>query len=271
MNIYLYYAALGIYLASTFVYALSLAADKSRLEKPGYYLLAAGFVVHFISALARYFEAGYTPITNIYESLSFLALCVAGFYIYIRRAYRVQMVGSIIAPLVSLIVIMSLNFPSEIKPLIPVLRSAWLPVHAVLSFLGNGIFVVGFFISLLYLVIEKEIKRKKSFPFSARFPSLETLDRINYRCMSLGFPFLTAGIITGSIWAGFAWGSYWRWDPKETWSLITWIVYAILFHNRLALGWRGRKTAYMMILGFFLVLFTFLGVSFLLQGKHTYM
>jgi ABC-type transport system involved in cytochrome c biogenesis permease subunit len=88
--------------------------------------------------------------------------------------------------------------------------------------------------------------------------------------MSLGFPFLTAGIITGSIWAGFAWGSYWRWAPKATWSLITWIVYAILFHNRLALGWRGRRTAYMMILGFLLVLFTFLGVNFLLKGLHTY-
>lgn len=270
MNIYLYHIALGLYLASTFVYALSLASNKPAFERPGYYILAAAFAVHFISVVARYFEAGYTPITNIYESLSFLALCIAGFFIYIRRVYQVHMIGSIIAPLVSLIVIMSLNFPTEIKPLVPALRSAWLPVHAVLSFVGNGIFVVGFFISILYLVVEKEIKRKKSFLFSEKFPSLATLDRINYRCMSLGFPFLTAGIITGSIWAGFAWGSYWRWDPKETWSLITWIVYAILFHNRLALGWRGKKTAYMMILGFLLVLFTFLGVSFLLKGQHTY-
>ncbi|OPY04683.1 MAG: Cytochrome c biogenesis protein CcsA [Syntrophorhabdus sp. PtaB.Bin184] len=270
MNVYLYNTALGLYLASTLVYAVSLASNRPRFEKPGYYLLAAAFVVHFASTVARFFEAGYTPITNIYESLSFLALCIAGFFIYIRKAYRVEMVGSIIAPLVTLIVIMSLGFPSEIRPLIPALRSAWLPVHTVLSFLGNGIFVVGFFISILYLLIEKEIKRKRSFPFSDRFPSLETLDRINYRCMSLGFPFLTAGIITGSIWAGFAWGSYWRWDPKETWSLITWIVYAILFHNRLALGWRGRRTAYMMILGFLLVLFTFLGVNFLLKSLHAY-
>jgi cytochrome c-type biogenesis protein CcsB len=89
--------------------------------------------------------------------------------------------------------------------------------------------------------------------------------------MSYGFPFLTVGIISGSIWAGFAWGSYWSWDPKETWSLITWIVYAILIHNRLAIGWRGRKTAYLMIAGFISILFTFFGVNFLIGGLHSYM
>ncbi len=271
MNIYLVYTALGFYLASTLIYALSLAFNKPFLERPGYYGIMTGFTVHFAGVVTRYFEAGYTPITNIYESLSFLSLCIAGFFIYIRRVYRVEMIGSIIAPLVSLIIIMSLNFPSDIKPLLPALRSAWLPVHTIFSFIGNGIFIVGFFVSLLYLIVEKEIKKKKSFLFSEKFPSLSTLDRINYRCMSLGFPFLTAGIITGSIWAGFAWGSYWRWDPKETWSLITWIVYAILFHNRLALGWRGKRTAYMMILGFVLIVFTFLGVNFLLKGNHAYM
>jgi cytochrome c-type biogenesis protein CcsB len=119
--------------------------------------------------------------------------------------------------------------------------------------------------------LERGIKKKRFSPISTRFPSLEALDLINYRCMSYGFPFLTIGIITGSIWAGMAWGSYWNWDPKETWSLITWIVYAILIHNRLTIGWRGRKTAYMMILGFFSILFTFLGINFILGGLHSYL
>ncbi len=270
MNIYLVYTALGFYLASTLIYALGLAFNKPVLERPGFYGLTTGFIVHFASVLMRYFEAGYTPITNLYESLSFLSLCIAGFFIYIRRIYGVPMIGCIIAPLVSLIVIMSFNFPNEIRPLVPALRSVWLPIHTIFSFVGNSIFIVGFIISLIYLVVEREIKKKRSFFFSEKFPSLSTLDSINYRCMSLGFPFLTAGIITGSVWAGFAWGSYWGWDPKETWSLITWIVYAILFHNRLALGWRGKRTAYMMILGFGLIVFTFLGVNFLLKGNHTY-
>jgi cytochrome c-type biogenesis protein CcsB len=105
---------------------------------------------------------------------------------------------------------------------------------------------------------------------SRRLPSLETLDRINYKCTSYGFPLLTLGIITGSLWAELAWGSYWNWDPKETWSLITWIVYAILLHNRLAIGWRGRKTAYLMIAGFVSVLITFIGVSLFMGGLHSY-
>lgn len=271
MNVYLLYTALGFYLLSTLVYALSLALNRPSLARPAYYSILMAFLVHFSSVITRYLEAGYTPITNIYESLSFLSLCIAGFFVYIRRVYRVPMIGCIIAPLVSFIAILSLNFPSEIRPLVPALNSAWLPVHTILSFIGNSIFIVGFFISLVYLAVEREIKKKRAFFFSEKFPSLSTLDRINYRCMSLGFPFLTAGIITGSIWAGFAWGSYWRWDPKETWSLITWIVYAILFHNRLALGWRGKRTAYMMILGFVLIVFTFLGVNFLLKGNHAYL
>ena len=270
MNVYMHYAALACYLLSTFAYAAYLTWNRHHIERTAHYLLAAGFLLHFASALARYFEAGYAPITNLYESLSFLALCIAGFLLYIKKVYGAHIIGSVITPLISLIMIISYSFPSEVKPLAPALQSAWLPFHTVFTFLGNGVFFFGFFISLLYLMTEKEIKSKRGFLFSGRFPSLATLDSINYRCMSLGFPFLTAGIITGSIWAGFAWGSYWSWDPKETWSLITWIVYAILLHNRLVLGWQGRKTAYMMILGFFLILFTFLGVNFILKGMHTY-
>jgi cytochrome c-type biogenesis protein CcsB len=156
------------------------------------------------------------------------------------------------------------------KPLSPMLSSYWLPIHTSFAFVGNAIFFAGFLVSIVYLLIEKGIKRKKMREISGRFPSLETLDHINYKCMSFGFPFLTLGIITGSLWAELAWGSYWNWDPKETWSLITWIVYAVVIHNRLAIGWRGRRTAYMMIAGFVSVLITFIGVSFFLGGLHSY-
>jgi cytochrome c-type biogenesis protein CcsB len=224
-----------------------------------------------LSTLIRYIQAGYTPITNIHESLSFLSLCVAGFFLFLKRLYKISILGSVIVPALSLILIWSFAFPSEIKPLPPILHSYWLPVHTIFAFIGNSIFFVSFFVSLLYLLLERGIKKKSFSPISTRFPSLETLDLINYRCMSYGFPFLTIGIITGSIWAGMAWGSYWNWDPKETWSLITWIVYAILIHNRLTKGWRGRKTAYMMILGYFSILFTFLGINFILGGLHSYL
>jgi len=151
------------------------------------------------------------------------------------------------------------------------LNSFWLPIHTSLAFVGNAVFFAGFLISIVYLIVERGIKKKKrSGGVSGRLPSLEALDHINYKCMSYGFPLLTLGIITGSLWAEMAWGSYWSWDPKETWSLITWIVYAILIHNRLTIGWRGRKTAYMMIAGFISVIFTFTGVNLFIGGLHSY-
>jgi cytochrome c-type biogenesis protein CcsB len=266
----LLYVALFLYLASTFCYMASLASGKKGLERPAYYLLVSGFGVHIISLFLRYFIAGYTPITNLHESLSFFALCTAGFFVFLRRVYRIEALGIVFLPVLSVMLISAFAVPTDIKPLSPMLRSYWLPIHTSFAFIGDAIFFAGFLVSIVYLIIERRIKRKKMHNVSGRFPSLETLDRINYKCMSYGFPFLTLGIITGALWAELAWGSYWNWDPKETWSLITWIVYAILIHNRLTIGWRGRKTAYMMIAGFVSVLVTFIGVNLFIGGLHSY-
>lgn len=271
MKVLIFYSALFCYLLSALSYLVYLIYNKKTVERSGHYTLLAAFFIHLASVVFRYLQAGHTPITNMFESLSFFALCIAGFFLYLKRAYAISSLGCIVLPAVSLLLIWALSYPTDIRPLPVILESYWLPVHTTFSFLGNAIFFVSFLVSIIYVIAEREIKRKKSLLFSARFPSLETLDSINYRCMSYGFPFLTVGIISGSIWAGFAWGSYWSWDPKETWSLITWIVYAILIHNRLAIGWRGRKTAYLMIAGFISILFTFFGVNFLIGGLHSYM
>ncbi|OPY61945.1 MAG: Cytochrome c biogenesis protein CcsA [Syntrophorhabdaceae bacterium PtaU1.Bin034] len=264
------YIVLALYLVSTFCYMSFLINARKGFAKLGYYFLILGFVLHLVSLLLGYMSAGYTPITNLHESLSFFALCTAGFFIFLKRIYRIEVLGSIFLPVVSVVLISALTVPAGIRPLPPVLKSYWLPIHTGFAFIGNAIFFSGFLISIVYLIIERGIKRKKIRSISGRFPSLETLDRINYKCMSYGFPFLTLGIITGSLWAELAWGSYWSWDPKETWSLITWIVYAILIHNRLAIGWRGRRTAYMMIVGFVSVVVTFLGVNLFIGGLHSY-
>jgi cytochrome c-type biogenesis protein CcsB len=271
MMVIFFSIALGLYLLSTIFYLLFLAIDRKNIELVGHCTLLGGFIIHFFSTIVRYVQAGYTPITNLHESLSFFSLCIAGFFLFLKQTYKISILGSIIVPVLSLLLIWALTLPSDIKPLPPILQSYWLPIHTIFAFLGNSIFFVSFFVSLLYLILERGIKRKKFSPMSTRFPSLEALDSINYRCMSYGFPFLTIGIITGSLWAGMAWGSYWNWDPKETWSLITWIVYAILIHNRFTIGWRGRKTAYMMIVGFFSILFTFIGINFIIGGLHSYL
>ena len=267
----LLYGTLLLYLLSALLYLIFIATYKRGLERAGNYFLLAAFLLHLLTVIARYTQTGYTPITTFFESLSFFSLCMTGFFIFLMRSYRVEALGALVVPVVCLMLIWALTFPAEIRPLPPILKSYWLPIHAVFAFLGNAVFFTGFLVSLVYLMVEKKIKTKKVHSLSPLYPSLESLDLVNYKCMSYGFPFLTIGIVTGSIWAQYAWGSYWNWDPKEIWSLITWIVYAILIHNRLTIGWRGRKTAYLMILGFLSVTVTFLGVSFLLGGLHSYM
>jgi cytochrome c-type biogenesis protein CcsB len=265
----LLYLSLGLYLASSGFYLISLS--RPSLRKGAFFFLLTGLAAHFGATLVRYLQAGYTPITNLHESVSFFTLCLAAFFVYLRSFYRASILGVIVLPVLSALVLWVLTIPGSVGPLPPVLQSIWLPVHTISAFLGNAIFFMGFLVSIVYLGAERCIKNKKNDSVLPGLPSLETLDLINYRCMSFGFPLLTVGIMSGSIWAAYAWGSYWSWDPKETWSLITWIVYAILIHNRLAIGWRGRRTAYMMILGFISVLVTFLGVNLFIGGLHSYL
>jgi cytochrome c-type biogenesis protein CcsB len=158
----------------------------------------------------------------------------------------------------------------EPQQLNPILDSWWFPVHVTLAFLGNAVFAVAFIAGIMYLLQERMLKSKKFSGLFFRLPSLDTLDSINYRCLTLGFPLMTMGIVSGAVWANSALGSYWRWDPKETWALITWFLYAALLHGRLAIGWRGRKAALLAIIGFFCLLFTFIGVNLLLSGFHSY-
>ncbi len=270
MTVFMLYPALACYLAATFCFESLLIRTQKRIEHAAFAFLVIGFAVHLVALLLRYFVAGYTPITSLHESLSFFALCTAGFFLFLRSVYKIDGLGAIFLPAVSILLLAALAISGDVRPLPPVLRSYWLPVHTVFAFIGNAIFLAGFLVSLVYLVMERSIKKKTMHGVTHRFPSLETLDRVNYKCMSYGFPFLTIAIITGSIWAQLAWGSYWNWDQKEIWSLITWIVYAILIHNRLAIGWRGRRTAYMMIAGFVSVLVTFVGVNLFLGGLHSY-
>jgi len=155
----------------------------------------------------------------------------------------------------------------EIHALMPALQSSWLGFHVSTAIIAYGSFGVAFGVSMVYIF---EHKLQSSTFASAHFPEKKTLDLINYRAVSLGFLFLTLCMITGAIWAKRAWGSYWSWDPKETWSLITWIIYSIYLHLRLNKGWEGKKTAVFAAVGFICVIFTYIGVNTLLSGLHSY-
>jgi cytochrome c-type biogenesis protein CcsB len=270
MNMYFFQAALFIYLMGTgasLAYLISLRKGLSRL---GIFSLTLGFIVHSLALVSRYGEAGHTPITNLHESLSFFAWSIVGIYLILFFKYRLDVLSAFISPVAAVLIILASLFPKEIIPVAPVLDSFWLPIHVILALLGDAMFAFCFVASVMYLIQERQIKSKKIGPFYYRLPGLKVLDDLSYRCLTFGFPLLTMGIITGSVWAESAWGSYWSWDPKETWSLITWFLYAALLHGRLTVGWRGRKAAIFSILGFAVLVFTFLGVNLLLSGLHSY-
>jgi cytochrome c-type biogenesis protein CcsB len=270
MNVLFFQLTLGFYLGGTIAYLIYLLSSHERAAWAGRLLLGVGFCFHCLAFVLRYIEAGHTPVVNLHESLSFFAWMVVGFFLLLRYRYKVEMLGAFVSPLALLVVIGAAALPKEILPLPPALRSWWLPIHVTFAFLGDAIFALAFCAGLIYLIQERLVKSKGVGALSGRLPSLEVLDEINYRALTIGFPLLTIGIVTGAVWAEYAWGSYWSWDPKETWSLITWLLYAALLHQRLTVGWRGKKAAIMAIAGFGAVLFTFLGVNLLTKGLHTY-
>jgi cytochrome c-type biogenesis protein CcsB len=181
-----------------------------------------------------------------------------------------MVLGSFIAPLAACLMIISSTIPGAEVHVKPIFRSAWLTIHVGTIFVGNGLFAMTFVAAIMYLIQESQIKNKRLGSLYSRLPSLETLDAINYYALMYGFPFLTMGMISGAIYAQYALGSYWRWDPKEVWSLITWLFYAALLHERLAVGWRGRRAAIMTIVAFSILIFTFVGASLWLSDYHSF-
>jgi cytochrome c-type biogenesis protein CcsB len=152
----------------------------------------------------------------------------------------------------------------------PLLRGGWIYVHIPLVILSMASLSIAFISSLMYLIQEQQLKSKHPAFFYHRLPSLEVCDEISYKSLWAGFFLLTLGILTGMVWSKYLRGVYWSWDYKEIWSVITWTLYALLLHGRMLAAWRGRKAAYLAILGFALMLFTFIGVTTIFQSYHTY-
>lgn len=264
MNVWILELGAAVYLAATVLHLVYLATQRPVIDTWGRRATWAGFGVHTLGLLVRFLEAGYTPVTSLHESLSFFAWCIVGVYLAVQLRYRVPALGGFVSPVALVFVLAAVSLGGEIAPLNPALQSFWLPIHVILLFLGDGAFALAAAAAVMYLIQERQLKRKKLSGWFNRLPSIDVLDELNYRCLTIGFPLLTLGIITGSVWAQQAWGTYWSWDPKETWSLITWLLYAALLHGRLTVGWRGRRAAIWALVGFASVLFTFLGVNYVL-------
>ena len=207
----------------------------------------------------------------MYESLNFFSAAIVLAYLIVEHRFSNRAFGVFILPVVFVLMAFSSlpTTPKDIVPLIPALQSQWLVWHVVLSFIGEAAFAVAFGSGIMYLLRE----RAAAGSFAARtFPDARTLDLVTYRAVAIGFPIFTLGaLVFGAVWAKYAWGDYWTWDPKETWALITWIVYALFLHARIIQGWKGRVTALIAVVGFLATLFTLFGVNYLLSGLHSYM
>jgi cytochrome c-type biogenesis protein CcsB len=256
------------YMLSAAAYLAYFFIQKNPLQRAGFFLILAGFVFHTASIVMDFVRQGHIPVSNLRETISFAGWAVAGVFLVLQSRYRLKVLGMVAAPFVALIMIVASQLPDSPAQTTEVFQHFWLIAHVTAIFLGEAAFALACGVGILYLSQERSIKKKKNRFFLKRLPSLELLDSTGYACIVFGFTMLTLGLITGLVYAKAIWGRFWSWDPKEVWSGISWLFYAALLHERLTVGWRGRKSAIMAIIGFAFLVFTFLGVNLLMEGHH---
>ena len=293
----------GILLFSMTIYWVSLSffKEKNNVVYIGRTSAIIANLLLFFILGSRWIVAGYFPLSNLYESLLFLTWTLLTIYLYVESKTKSKLMGAVLIPVALLINgFANLTLSPDMQkasPLVPALQSNWLMMHVSMMMLSYATLIMGSLLCILFLVISKyqevdlQIVDESSLPlynvmldyyetklFSpsdeiselGKLKLLQSLDNWSYRIIGLGFPFLTIGIIAGGVWANEAWGSYWSWDPKETWALITWIIFATYLHSRITKGWEGKKTAILGGLGFFIIWICYLGVNFLGKGLHSY-
>lgn len=266
------------YLLSSILYIAILVFKTPRVGAIATGFTVVAWLIQTFGIGLRWAESyqmgiGHAPLTNMYESVVFFAWTIIIFYLGIEWKFKTKIIGAFAVPLAFLAMAyasFSTNINKTISPLVPALQSNWLIAHVVTCFVGYAAFAVAAALGVMYLLKVKQDNDSSSNTFSDKLPELSIIDDIIHKTMVFGFIWLSAGIITGAIWANSAWGTYWSWDPKETWSLITWFFYAITLHARYTRGWSGTRIALLSLVGFISVLFTYYGVNFLLSGLHSY-
>jgi cytochrome c-type biogenesis protein CcsB len=257
-----------LYLMSAAGYLAYFFLQKKHLQQAGFIVLMGGFIFHSAALVLHYHQQGHIPVSNMRETLSLAGWAIAGVFVLLNYRYNLKILGVYAAPFVALIMVIASQLPDEPAKTTQLFKSIWLVAHVTVIFVGEAAFALACGAGILYLIQEGSIKRKKGRFFFRRLPSLELLDSTGYGCIVVGFTMLTIGLITGLIYAKSVWGRFWSWDPKEVWSGLSWLFYAALLHERLTVGWRGRRSAIMAIVGFGVLVFTFLGVNLLMEGHH---
>ncbi|MFI5711452.1 c-type cytochrome biogenesis protein CcsB [Kribbella sp. NPDC051620] len=256
--------------------------DAGRSERAdaasrvGLLLTWLAFLLHLTGVVTRGLAAGRVPWGNMYEFSITSSLAVAAVYLLFVHRYKLQWLGLGVTLFVAAVLgLATLALYTPAGPLVPALHSYWLVIHVSAAAISGGAFTIGGLVSILYLVkarAERRVLAGGTMSASLkRLPSAEAMDGTAYKVLAFAFPLWTFGVlVAGPIWAEYAWGRYWGWDPKEVWSLVTWVVYAAYLHARATAGWRGRRAATIAIVGWFVFIFNFVGVNLLVSGLHSY-
>ena len=245
------------YIVSSLGYQGYVLFQKRSVYRVSSILLLVGFLCHTGVIALQSLETGHAPVQHLQETLSTLGWTIVGAFLIVQIKFHLMVLGALVAPLATVLVIVASIIPGPPVQLAPLFRGVWRTFHIGTLIVGNAAFAIAFLVGILYLIQEKAIKDKKRGFFYRRLPSLKLLDTMGYSCLIAGFPMLTFGIITGVIYAQMVQGQFWSWNHKEILAAITWLVYAALLHERLAVGWQGRRAAIMTIVGFVILVFTF--------------
>lgn len=271
----LFYLLLTAYFIAMMLYWVSAVSKKDNLSHLATACTVFGLLINTATLGVRMLIAHRAPLANGYEFLLTFCWGIAAVYLVAEFRYRLRALGSFVLPVPAMLLLFVEIAISPVERsatvIMPALKSQWLTIHVITAMLAYGAFAVSCGLGMMYLLkLGKTNERKDYKEFISHLPSLEVLDELAYKVVAFGFPLLTLCIITGAVWANYTWGSYWSWDPKETWSLITWLVYAGYLHARFTHEWRGKRAAWLAVFGFIAVLFTFFGVNYLLPGLHSY-
>lgn len=259
-----------LYGVGTVGYLIFVIRPELGIHRVAYGVLLTGFLSHTLSLVLLAGRIQQMPVTTLSQTFSLFAWAIVGSYLALQWKFNIRILGTFVSPLAVVFMLLSSAIPNQIIPSSQLFKSFWLTLHVSTMFLGNAIFAVAFCAGIMYLLQERQLKSKNFGLLYRRLPSLETLDSLNYVCLTFGFPLLTIGLISGFVYAGSVWRSYWHWDPKQILSVVTWLIYAVLLHERLAVGWRGRRAAIMAIVGFSAILVAFVGTSVILKGHHSF-
>ncbi len=265
-QVFFYLALLG-YLLGTLHYLLHIISPKQSIGRMATGATLTGFAAHTVSHAFRISALGRPPLGSLYESLSFLAWAIVLIYLVTEFRYGNRVIGAFVLPMVLLAGSVAAALPRRIAELGPALQGVGLWVHVALAIMGNAAFALTFCTGVMYILQERQLKSRHPGRMHFRLPSLDLLDDVGVKSLLFGFPLLTLALVTGSIWAEYTRGSFWPLYGRETWSILSWLIYGGLLYARLSAGWRGRKAAILAIIGFCLVLFTLIGVSVLRSGR----